>query len=592
MATIKRKTLMGKKLSFTLTLVFILFASSSALWADISITGTVQQPLILSLRDLENHQSLTVRFSEITAEGHSSRGEVYYRGVPLKALLEMACIDKEAGADFSKPIDLAILVKNKAGIQVVLSWGEVMDRNPSEVILALSATKNAPNAKAETGSEGLEHQTGFPKLVIASDMYADRSLNDVRSIEVLNVTSKLSFTKAKTLSAPETVFTGAIKNPFTLKDLSGFHRVETEVRQWGGGKENQSLKKFSGVPLRTLLDKAGIAHDTNTVFLISAADGYRCLFSYGEVYMNLLGERIIIADTLDNRPLDKGGKFEFVAPDEPSSGRWIKSVSKIEVMKLKPAPAFYIISAGCGDASLITLDAVSYMAKADAVICSDDLKKRFSRFIGDKPVLFDVMPYIEKVFKKNNPKLPSEERSKLLKEKKDKAGAMVRELLNKGQSIAFLEYGDPTLFTTGIWWIRKYLKDEEIKIVPGVSSFNGANAAIAKDTTCKGAVILSAPWALKSNEGLIKSAAEQGATLALFMGLEDLPNLMPLFQKYYADTAPVAVVYYAGYAEKEKVIRTTLKEVPKIVAKEPEKFMGVLYIGGCLENDVKGYHFN
>ena len=183
-------------------------------------------------------------------------------------------------------------------------------------------------------------------------------------------------------------------------------------------------------------------------------------------------------------------------------------------------------------------------------------------------------------------------RTKLLKEKKDKAGAMVRELLNKGQSIAFLEYGDPTLFTTGIWWIRKYLKDEEIKIVPGVSSFNGANAAIAKDTTCKGAVILSAPWALKSNEGLIKSAAEQGATLALFMGLEDLPNLMPLFQKYYADTAPVAVVYYAGYAEKEKVIRTTLKEVPKIVAKEPEKFMGVLYIGGCLENDVKGYHFN
>jgi precorrin-4 methylase len=255
-------------------------------------------------------------------------------------------------------------------------------------------------------------------------------------------------------------------------------------------------------------------------------------------------------------------------------------------MKIKSAPAFYIISAGCGDTSLVTLDAISYMAKADAFICPDDLSRRFSRFIGDKPVLFDVMPYIEKVFNKKHPELSPENRAKLLKEKRDALGAMVREALDKGQSIAFLEYGDPTLFTTGIWWIRTYLKDEEIRIVPGVSSFNAANAAIAKDTTCKGAAIIAAPWALKSNEGLIKSAAEQGVTLALFMGLDDLPNLMPLFKKYYTDTTPVALVYYAGYAEKEKVIKTTLKEASELVAKEPEKFMGVLYIGGCLGSDV------
>jgi precorrin-4 methylase len=80
--------------------------------------------------------------------------------------------------------------------------------------------------------------------------------------------------------------------------------------------------------------------------------------------------------------------------------------------------------------------------------------------------------------------------------------------------------------------------------------------------------------------------------MAIFMGLREMPNLMPTLQKYYPEATPAAIAYNSGRKEKETLVRTTLGDLPKVVEKESEKSMGVIYIGGCLENDVKGYHFN
>ena len=76
------------------------------------------------------------------------------------------------------------------------------------------------------------------------------------------------------------------------------------------------------------------------------------------------------------------------------------------------------------------------------------------------------------------------------------------------------------------------------------------------------------------------------------MGLREIPNLMPTLRKYYPDATPVAIAYNAGRKDKEKLIRTTLGDLPQVTEKEVEKSMGVIYIGDCLENDIKGYHFN
>ncbi len=308
---------MYKKIAILFTWLLLFFVIPLG-WAGalpvLSVTGMVQQPLFVTLQDLENMQSLTVRYNEIAnSEGHSE-GDVYFRGVPLKNLLELACVQKDEDANFFKPIDLAIVVKNKKGNQTVISWGEVLDRNPGDVVIALS-TIHTKNPKVDTGAEGAKPQRGFPKLVIAHDVFPDRSLTEVSRIEVLSVASGLVFKKTETLSSSEVTVTGAVQNTFTLKKLSDFPRIDVDVKQWGEGKGTPKLKKFSGVSVKKLIEKAGVASDPNTVFLVSAPDGYRSLISYGELFFNLLGERMIIADTADNHPLEKPGKFAFVAPD-------------------------------------------------------------------------------------------------------------------------------------------------------------------------------------------------------------------------------------------------------------------------------------
>jgi len=585
---------MRKKIMLLFSLSFLLLVGARV-WAGglpvLSITGMVQQPLFVTVQDLENMQSLSVRNNEVAnSEGHSE-GDVYFRGVPLKNLLELACVQKDEDANFFKPIDLAIVVKNKKGSQTVLSWGEVLDRNPGDMVIALS-TIHTKNPKVDTGAEGAKSPMGFPKLVIAHDVFPDRSLNEVSQIEVLNVASGLIFKKTETLSSSEVTVTGAVKNPFTLQKLSDFPRIDVDVKQWGEGKGTPKLKKFSGVSVKKLIEKAGGASDPNTVFLVSAPDGYRSLISYGELFFNLLGERMIIADTADNHPLEKLGTFAFVAPDGLSAGRWVKAVSKIEVITIKPHAKLYIMGMGCGDTSLLTMDTLFYLARADAFICPDEMKTRFSRYIGEKPILFNQKDYMEWVFKNNHPELSQDELRKSLKAERGKVLTMVKDALAQGKNVAFLDYGDPTIYGTCWRWLKASLPEEDAKIVPGLSAFNASNALTGKDIACKGTVVIIAPDGFKNNEALIKAIADKGETMALFMGLMEIPNLMPKLQKYYPDTTPVAIAYNSGRKEKEKVVRTTLGDLPKMVEKESEKFMGVIYIGGCLENDVKGYHFN
>ena len=67
----------------------------------------------------------------------------------------------------------------------------------------------------------------------------------------------------------------------------------------------------------------------------------------------------------------------------------VKNVTKVEIISLKELPKIYVIGFGCGDTSLITLEAISDVGKAGAFISAADFSDRFSKYMGDKPVLFD-----------------------------------------------------------------------------------------------------------------------------------------------------------------------------------------------------------
>jgi hypothetical protein len=334
----------------SLTLFFIILCVLSAVNASagstFSITGVVKQPINLGIEDLARFQTVRVQLNEVMKD-KSYKGAFYYNGVTLRSLLDTASIEKKVKSG-SKDIDLAIKVTNREGKAVVLSWGEIYYRNSGDIIIATSAVPITPRkscASCHKGEEAMyqpyldvfNRKIDFPKLVVGSDGYGGRSLEGIVNIEVINPNQNTNArgNSSEKLFSPAFKITGFVKKEMTVTDLSKYSRKELTMIHMGEGKGFHGIADFSGATLKALLVDAGIENDLNSVFIVSAPDGYRSLFSYGEVFLNRADDTIIMADKKDGNAIDEEGKFILAPCDDIMSDRDVKSVEKIEVLTLK-----------------------------------------------------------------------------------------------------------------------------------------------------------------------------------------------------------------------------------------------------------------
>jgi hypothetical protein len=110
--------------------------------------------------------------------------------------------------------------------------------------------------------------------------------------------------------------------------------VEVEAVDHGGKKV-----RYSGVPLRVLLDKVGVPSGEKlrgrwmgAYVAVDALDDYRAVYALGELDPWLSERTIILADTRDGKPLDKRhAPFQVVAPGEKRPARWVFMVREIRV---------------------------------------------------------------------------------------------------------------------------------------------------------------------------------------------------------------------------------------------------------------------
>jgi DMSO/TMAO reductase YedYZ molybdopterin-dependent catalytic subunit len=316
-------------------------AASGASGSSINISGSVAHQLALTSDDLSSFQSVEVRLNEVTSD-KNYHGAFYYRGVPLKTLLQLADIRK-GKTEFVKRIDLAVAVRSREGKQVVLSWGEIFYRNPADIIIAVSAVpvmpekscKNCHQAEVyERWYSPLERKIVFPKLVIADDFFTDRSIEGISDIEVIDLHPGIKVKRMSGLFSPGFTVTGQVQKKLDIEDLSDFAHKEVHVKQVGDGMGYHGMKDYEGVSITNLLRKAGVEPDPNTVFLVSAPDGYRSLLSYGEVVLNPAGRNILLADRISGEPIKKKGKFILIVPDDLAADRCVKAVQEIEVIPL------------------------------------------------------------------------------------------------------------------------------------------------------------------------------------------------------------------------------------------------------------------
>lgn len=130
-----------------------------------------------------------------------------------------------------------------------------------------------------------------------------------------------------------------------LDALRGFESVTLEPfdrRCFTTGKFIRRIGAYSGVPLRALLDAAGVRRsgETNfkrTVFLARGHDGYAVTASWHELFNTPIGERTLIAYACDDWPLDvdNGLPVLVAGADMVRAPRHVKRLASVDAILLE-----------------------------------------------------------------------------------------------------------------------------------------------------------------------------------------------------------------------------------------------------------------
>ncbi len=106
---------------------------------------------------------------------------------------------------------------------------------------------------------------------------------------------------------------------------------------------SKTQETYSGVPLSNLLAKVGVPHGPDIkgpLFLLGViaegTDGYRVLFSLTEIDPALHTGDILVADSLDGKPLLADGAFKLVASEDRRPARWVRNLKSISLINAKP----------------------------------------------------------------------------------------------------------------------------------------------------------------------------------------------------------------------------------------------------------------
>jgi DMSO/TMAO reductase YedYZ molybdopterin-dependent catalytic subunit len=116
---------------------------------------------------------------------------------------------------------------------------------------------------------------------------------------------------------------------YTLADLKALPALDIETHYDG-----QAQQAWKGVPLRALLDKAGIIDEEGAgtalrhLILARGTDGYAVGIAIGEIDPRFEGKNVIIAYEQDGKPLDS---LRLIVPGDAHAGRGVRDLAEITV---------------------------------------------------------------------------------------------------------------------------------------------------------------------------------------------------------------------------------------------------------------------
>lgn len=228
----------------------------------------------------------------------------------------------------------------------------------------------------------------------------------------------------------------------------------------------------------------------------------------------------------------------------------------------------YIVGAGPGSVDLITVKGLKCIQQADVIL--------YDRLVS-KELLSYAKPNAELIFVGKLPKLHH-----VIQERINK---LLIQHARKGKIVTRLKGGDPFVFGRGAEE-AEVLREAGIpfEIVPGVTSGIAAPAYAGIPVTHRelGSSFAIITGHLKDgkDEGINwKGLAESVDTLAIYMGVGNLPYITEQLLKYNRKpTTPVALIEW-GTTEHQRVVTGTLETIVAIVEKESIQNPAMIIVG-------------
>lgn len=225
----------------------------------------------------------------------------------------------------------------------------------------------------------------------------------------------------------------------------------------------------------------------------------------------------------------------------------------------------YIIGAGPGDPGLLTIRGAELIARCPVVLYTGSLVPRevIARARPDARVIDSSGMTLDEI------------------------AAVFVEALHRDQDVARVHTGDPSIFgSTGEQMRRLQTLGIEYQVVPGVSSFSAAAAALGKELTLPE---LSQTVILTRAEGRtpmpagekLEDLGRHQATLALFLSVTLLDDVATALIPSYGPGCPVVVVHRASCPD-QQIVSGTLTDIKARVKAAGIRSQSMIFVGRVL----------
>ncbi len=294
-------------------------------------------------------------------------------------------------------------------------------------------------------------------------------------------------------------------------------------------------------------------------------------------------ERVVLGTITDIKEkladVDIGRSLVYV-------GRALGASAYTPSREAKSKGKYYLVGLGPGDPDLITLRGLEVIKKADVIFAHRRIKETFSKELAGKDVIdgyHRLFPHYGKPCPKPGEQPAQERRERMnceeYHQKQAEFAGIVRRAVAEGKIVAMLDSGDPMVYGPCNWSLDEF-KDIDTEVVPGMSCFNAANAALGAGVTegkTSHSVLLASGWS-------VEEMAREKATMVLFTMRTEFEKFIDALQEYYPLQTPVGIVIMAGYADKEQVVRSTLGQIMEEKGEGRLPFQYMLYVGDALTN--------